>query len=213
VRHATRYGLPSGTVPILWLLDGPADVLDAERGARRGRAAGMLTLALPGAVYIYQGDELGLPEAWELPHEVLDDPVWEDSGHTVKGRDGCRVPIPWELDGPSLGFGVSDGWLPQPPQFNDFSAAAQEANGASTLHLYRRALALREEVFIEDLDIEFIELGADVIAFSRGSGVRCVVNMGDVAIPMPEGDLLLASDSAVDATTTQLAPDVAVWLR
>jgi alpha-glucosidase len=121
--------------------------------------------------------------------------------------------IPWELDGPSLGFGVSDGWLPQPPQFNDFSAAAQEANGASTLHLYRRALALREEVFIEDLDIEFIELGADVIAFSRGSGVRCVVNMGDVAIPMPEGDLLLASDSAVDATTTQLAPDVAVWLR
>jgi alpha-glucosidase len=213
VRHATRYGLPSGTNPSLWLLDGPAEVLDAERGARRGRAAGMLTLALPGAVYIYQGDELGLPEAWDLPVDVLDDPVWEDSGRTVKGRDGCRVPIPWELDGPSFGFGASQGWLPQPPEFADLSAAAQDGDANSTLSLYRRALALRDELFIQDRDIEFLVLGDDVVGFSRGSGVRCVVNMGDVAVPMPEGELLLASDATVDATTTELASDVAVWLR
>lgn len=213
VRHATRYGLPTGTNNRTWLLDGPFDVLDSERGARRGRAAGMLTLALPGAVYIYQGDELGLPEAWDLPHEVLDDPVWEDSGRTVKGRDGCRVPIPWEPNGPSLGFGASDGWLPQPPEFASLSAAAQESDVDSTLHLYRRALTLRAELFVHDRDIEFIDLGADVIALSRGSGVRCVVNMGDAAIPMPEGELLLASDSDVDATTSELAADVAVWLR
>ncbi len=99
VRHATRYGLPVGVDPGRWLLDGPHDLLDAERGARRARAAALLTFALPGSVYVYQGDELGLPEAWELPVEVLQDPIWHDSGHTVKGRDGCRVPMPMGPDG------------------------------------------------------------------------------------------------------------------
>ena len=99
VRHATRYGLPTEVDPERWLLDGPHEVLDADRGATRARAAALLTLALPGSVYVYQGDELGLPEAWQLPVEVLQDPIWHDSGHTVKGRDGCRVPIPWEPSG------------------------------------------------------------------------------------------------------------------
>ena len=130
VRHATRYGLPRDVDPARWLLDGPHDLLDVERGARRARAAAMVTLALPGSAYVYQGDELGLPEAWNLPVDVLQDPIWHDSGHTVKGRDGCRVPVPWEPTGPSLGFGAGGAWLPQPPEYAALSAAVQDGDAA-----------------------------------------------------------------------------------
>ncbi len=217
VRHATRYGLPAGVEPGLWLLDGPPDLLDAERGARRARAAALLTFALPGSVYVYQGDELGLPEAWELPHEVLQDPIWNDSGHTVKGRDGCRVPIPWEPTGPSLGFGDGAAWLPQPPDFALLAAAAQEMDPESTLHLYRRALAVRREwrataAVLDgrtDGEISWIDMGAHVVAFERADAMRCVVNMGDEPVDLPDGDLLLASGPILG---DQLPPDTAVWL-
>ncbi len=99
MRHASRYGLPKGAEWRAWPLSAPIEVLaqqlDAELGLRRARAATLLLLALPGSTYIYQGEELGLPEVWDLPPEVLDDPAWTNSGHTQKGRDGCRVPIPW----------------------------------------------------------------------------------------------------------------------
>ncbi len=193
VRHATRYGLPPGTDSAAWLLDGPHDALDAEQGHRRARAAALLTLALPGSAYVYQGEELGLPEAWELPTEVLDDPVWTDSGHRRKGRDGCRVPIPWESTGPSLGFGDGEAWLPQPTGYAALAASVQDDDDGSTLNLYRSALAIRREHFTDDFDITMIDLGPDVLAFERGNGARCVVNMGSVAIAIPDGDVLLAS--------------------
>jgi alpha-glucosidase len=88
VRPATRYGLPLGTDWYRWSIQGPREALDENLGARRARAIALITLGLPGAVYIYQGEELGLPEAWDLPPEVLRDPTWEQSGHTLKGRDG-----------------------------------------------------------------------------------------------------------------------------
>jgi alpha-glucosidase len=208
VRHATRYGLPPDVEPGLWLLDGPPELLDAERGARRARAAALLTFALPGSVYVYQGDELGLPEAWQLPTEVLQDPIWNDSGHTVKGRDGCRVPIPWEPTGPSLGFGDVQGWLPQPPEFVSLAASVQESDPASTLRLYQTALALRRDRLRSAAELTWLDAGADVIAFQRSDGVRCVVNMGDVPIPLPPGRVVLSSAPLAG----DLPPDVAVWL-
>ena len=109
VRHASRYGLPQGdraAISEAWLgTDGPDPALDREAGLRRARAATLFMLALPGSAYLYQGEELGLHEVADLPAEALQDPTWERSGHTVKGRDGCRVPIPWTTDGPSFGFG------------------------------------------------------------------------------------------------------------
>jgi alpha-glucosidase len=141
VRHATRYGLPGDVEPGLWLLDGPHEVLDVDRGARRARAAAMVTLALPGSAYVYQGDELGLPEAWNLPSEVLADPIRHDSGHTIKGRDGCLAPVPWEPTGPSLGFGTGVGWLPQPDEYAALSASARDSEPDSTLNLYRATLS------------------------------------------------------------------------
>ena len=127
-RHATRYGrldFTGGGVDVedRVRLDTP---IDLDLGLRRARAATLLTLALPGSTYLYQGEELGLPEVVDLPEEVLADPIWERSGHQVRGRDGCRVPIPWTRSGPSLGFGSGAPWLPQPPSWSELSVEAQQ---------------------------------------------------------------------------------------
>ncbi len=148
---------------------------------RRARAATLLLLALPGSTYIYQGEELGLPEVWDLPPEVLDDPAWNNSGHTQKGRDGCRVPIPWTSDGPSFGFGDAAPWLPQPARYGELSAAAQAGVAGSTLEMYRRALRLRAEHLKGDEDLEWLDSAKDVLSFRRGSGVVCIVNFGNQA--------------------------------
>ncbi len=103
-------------------------------------------LALPGSAYLYQGEELGLPEVADLPTEVLQDPIWEQTGHVRKGRDGCRVPLPWTTDGPSYGFGAGAAWLPQPPGFAAYAVQAQDGVEGSTLELYRTALRLRRKL-------------------------------------------------------------------
>jgi alpha-glucosidase len=210
MRHATRYGLPPGTDWQRWPVTGPEDALDAELGLRRARAAALLLLALPGSVYLYQGEELGLPEVWDLPPEVLDDPVWESSGRTMKGRDGCRVPIPWTKSGPSFGFGASAPWLPQPDVFGALSVESQKDRPDTMLTLYQRALALRRAHFAADEVHDWIDLGDEVIAFRRGSGVICVVSFGRNAVRLPEGEVLLASVPGVSDT---LPSDAAVWVR
>ncbi len=209
VRHATRYGLPKGTNWREWLLGGPHDVLDAEAGLRRARAAALFMLALPGSVYLYQGEELGLPEVYDLPLDVLDDPVWEDSGRTRKGRDGCRVPIPWEASGPSLGFGANDGWLPQPALFADLSAEVQEGVEGSTLELYRAALKLRREHLPSSPEITWNDSASDVLAFSRPGGLTCWVNFGPEPMRLPESSQILLSSVAF--TDRMLPSDAAVW--
>ncbi len=113
--------------------------VDAEAGLRRARAATLLMLALPGSAYVYQGEELGLPEVADLPAEVLQDPIWEQTGRVRKGRDGCRVPLPWTTTGPSYGFGANGAWLPQPPSFAAYAVEAQDGVEGSTLELYRTA--------------------------------------------------------------------------
>ena len=145
-RVATRYGLPlekdrlAQQVARAWLLtDGATPRLDRALGERRARAAIMILLALPGSSYIYQGDELGLHEVADLPPEVLEDPM---AGRSTKekGRDGCRVPLPWTTDGLSYGFGVEGAHLPQPDWFGSYAVSVQEADPNSMLNLYRRAL-------------------------------------------------------------------------
>ena len=216
VRHCTRYGLPIGIEPRPWLLDGPHDALDAEAGARRGRAAALMALALPGSTYIYQGDELGLPEVWDLPTEVLEDPSWERSKHTDKGRDGSRVPLPWTVDGPSFGFGSGPSWLPQPPIFGTLSVEAQKADDRSTLQLYREALLLRKALFIADEELATADLGPDVFAFTRGNGAMSITNLGTEPLLVPPGqEVALASGDLITDQAGQLflPPDTTVWLR
>ena len=115
-----------------------------EIGLRRARAMALLMLALPGAVFIYNGEELGLPDVLDLPDEVLQDPTWERSGHTERGRDKCRVPIPWSGEAPPFGFSASgDTWLPMPADWAALTVEKQSAIADSTLSFFQRALELR----------------------------------------------------------------------
>ena len=213
MREATRYGLPKGTKWRTWPVTGPHDILDAELGHRRARAAALLIFGLPGSAYMYQGEELGLPEVWDLPEGVLDDPVWQHSGGEHKGRDGCRVPIPWTETGPSFGFGDNAGWLPQPDHFGAYSAETQTGDPESTLELYRRALQVRSNDGVDDELLELLDLGRDVLAFRRGNGMTCVVNMGHEAITLPsDQEILVSSEANPTEAGNVLNPDTAVWL-
>lgn len=207
VRHPTRYALPDGVDPARWLLDGSPDDLDRVRGSRRARAAVMLMLALPGSAYLYQGEELGLHEVADLPPDVLDDPVWRLSGHALKGRDGCRVPLPWKAGDTHLGFG-GRAWLPQPDWFREHAVDVESADETSTLWLYRRAIGLRRRFLTGDEELEWIDRGSDVLAFRRGSGVSCVMNLGGEPVDLPDEEILLAS---AEPTRGRLAGDSAVW--
>ena len=103
----------------------------------------MLQLALPGAAYLFQGEELGLPEVFEVPDDARQDPIWVRSGGRQLGRDGCRVPLPWKAGEPTFGFGPTAStatWLPQPAWFAEFAVDRQEDDLASTLRLYRTLL-------------------------------------------------------------------------
>ena len=210
LRHPTRFGLPAGTDYQEWLMTGPTELCDQQLGTQRGLAVIMMLLALPGSTYIYQGEELGLHEVPDLPDEVLDDPVWRRSGNTRKGRDGCRVPIPWTQTGPSFGFGESAPWLPQPAYFGAQSVEAQDGVNGSVLELYRSALALRSAHWVECGDLTWLNLDNNAIAFKR-NGYASITNFGDGNIALPPGEVMLTSLQL--AHQGQLAPNATVWLR
>jgi alpha-glucosidase len=216
-RHVTRYGraqlaAPEPTAENQDPLHDLSTPTDVRLGMRRARAALLMLLALPGGVYLYQGEELGLPEVDDLPEELLQDPTWERSGHTVRGRDGARVPLPWTRSGPSFGFGSGPGWLPQPPGWAELSVQAEEEDRGSMLWLYRDALRLRRELpQLGDDGGDLVWTGEepDVLGFTRGKGFVCVVNTGQVAVPLPPGKVVLSSV----ATEGNLLPaDAAAWI-
>ncbi|MET7433235.1 glycoside hydrolase family 13 protein [Streptomyces flaveolus] len=216
VRHASRLALPPHTDPNAWLLSGGTQPQpDSATVRRRARAAALLLLALPGAAYLYQGEELGLPEVADLPDGVLQDPVRVRSRGARKGRDGCRVPLPWQRSGPSLGFGSVAPWLPQPADWPERSVAAQSDDPDSVLSLYRAALGLRRH-YGGDGDLAWLESDSatEALAFRRGTGLVCTVNLGSRALPLPAGDVLLASGHLdKDPSGRQVIPaDTAVWL-
>ncbi|PWI20624.1 alpha-amylase [Streptomyces sp. Act143] len=210
VRHASRLMLPPGTDENAWLLSGGhAPGVDRARGLRRARAATLLMLALPGSSYLYQGEELGLPEVADLPVEVLQDPVWEQTGRVRKGRDGCRVPLPWTRTGPSYGFGAGGAWLPQPEYFAACAVEAQDGVEGSTLELYRTALRLRRKL-LEGETLTWTAGGPPgVLDFARHDGWRCVTNLSDRPVALPDGEVLVASGPLEDGL---LGADTTVWL-
>ena len=165
-----------GLVGKQWLLHGgPADELDAELGLRRARAATLLMLALPGSAYLYQGEELGLPEVADIPDADRQDPTFFHSPGVEVGRDGCRVPLPWAEAGSSYGFGGDGAHLPQPAWWGEFSVAAENADPDSTLNMYRRALELRHELQdAEGLLWRDHPAGSDVLWFARPGGWQSI---------------------------------------
>ncbi|WP_182886033.1 glycoside hydrolase family 13 protein [Microbispora sp. H10885] len=201
-RHVTRYG-------------------GGERGLRRARAAALLMLALPGSAYVYQGEELGLPEVLDLPERYLQDP--QRLRDPDSGRDGCRVPLPWtDAAEPPYGFsppGITESWLPVPAGWRDLSVEAQVRDGASMLSLYRAALALRRErPELGDGTLTWLDSPPGTLAFRRGDTFACVLNMtsGWVEIPPDRaaeyGEPLLASSGPESSGgVVRLAPDSATW--
>ncbi|MGO8938384.1 MAG: glycoside hydrolase family 13 protein [Mycobacterium sp.] len=182
-----------------------------EIGLQRARAMAMLMLALPGAVFIYNGEELGLPDVLDLPEAALQDPTWERSGHTERGRDKCRVPIPWSGEAPPFGFSAwADTWLPMPADWATLTAEKQQSDADSTLSFFRRLLELRRESSeFDGADIEWLTAARDAVIFRRSGGLVCALNAGKRPIALPDGELVLASAPLVDG---QLPPNSAAWL-
>ncbi len=175
VRHASRLGFDpvAGRLQMGGIgVDDPQP--DREAGLRRARAATTLMLALPGSAYIYQGEELGLPEATELPDEVRQDPTWEKSGGADRGRDGCRVPIPWVADAPSYGFGPTEkSWLPQPASYGELAVDRQTGVAGSTLELYRDAAAPASRAPRRSWPADLGRPGGQRAGLRRQQRVRC----------------------------------------
>ena len=219
VRSVDRFalGLTPGTGETTLDRQGDPANLDLNLGIKRARAGALLMLALPGGAYIYQGEELALPEVRDIPENRLTDPRWRMSNFTDRGRDGCRVPLPWksEAEG-AFGFSTNsslpphEAWLPQSNWWGSFSVESQEKNSDSTLHLYRKALAIRaSEDGLGDGPMTWIDLGKDLLAFTRPGNFLCVVNFGD-EISLPTGEVLLSS---APLDNGRLPRDTAVWIR
>ncbi|WP_116951765.1 glycoside hydrolase family 13 protein [Jiangella endophytica] len=185
---------------------------DVALGLRRAAAAALLLLALPGTAYLYQGEELGLPEVTDLPDEALSDPVFHRTGGARRGRDGCRVPLPWSAVGDSFGFspdGATPPWLPQPDWFARYTVERQLDLGDSMLQLYRAAIALRHRIpAMSSQRLRWISAEPGVLCFTRGDGFVCMVNCSSQPVRAPMGSLLIASDPE---TGEKVPADGAAW--
>ncbi|MGW2096032.1 glycoside hydrolase family 13 protein [Promicromonospora sukumoe] len=199
VRHATRYALPArngrpGKQGRDWLLSGGTEpVADVDLGLRRARAATLLMLGLPGSAYLYQGEELGLPEVADIPADQHQDPAFFRNPGVDPGRDGCRVPLPWTRGGASFGFGAGTAHLPQPAGYGDLSVEAQDGVAGSTLELYRAALALRHELQTDET-LAWVDASDDVVHFERPGGWQVVTNFGTEPTALPDGEVLVTSE-------------------
>lgn len=211
VRHASRLALTAenpqghGIGP-----DSPGQPIP-EVGLARARAATALMLALPGSAYLYQGEELGLPEVIDIPGDARQDPTWFRTNGERYGRDGCRVPIPWNADAPAYGFNQSGAsWLPQPAEWATLARDAQTGVEGSTLELYRALLAERRARSLGAGSLEWIDgYGTDAVAFRNGN-VTVIANTGSTPIALAGGIVIASSGPLADG---ELPGDTTVWLE
>ncbi|MFJ9037549.1 alpha-amylase family glycosyl hydrolase [Streptomyces sp. NPDC102406] len=207
-RHATRYANPPGGTQIRT----PGD---RELGLRRARAATLLMLALPGSAYVYQGEELGLPDVTDLPDEARQDPSFFRAQGQDGFRDGCRVPIPWTVEGPSYGFGDGGSWLPQPDTWGALSVEAQTGDPDSTLELYRSAFALRraQPGLGAGSEVTWRDDVPEGVLFFERPGFACTVNTtgAPVRVAAPGRVLLASAPVTVEDDRLDLPADTTVW--
>jgi alpha-glucosidase len=212
-RHVSRYGRADTSFG----LDrrDHSQPVDLELGTRRARAAALLTMALPGSVYLYQGEELGLWEVEDIPDERRQDPIWYRTGGADPGRDGCRVPLPWAGLEPPFGFSppgaTAPPWLPQPKEWRELTVELQAGDPDSMLELYRAALRLRRaEPALGDGPLHWLPAPAGVLAFARGD-LSCVANLSLAPVALPAHTAVLLASGPLDDGL--LPPDTAAWLR
>lgn len=212
IRHATRFGLPEVKDIGRWYKDNRFNPkVDEKLGLDRARAMTMLLLALPGSTYLYQGEELGLQEALEIPAELMQDPQFFRNPDLGLSRDGCRVPLPWTRTGSSFGFGGNGSHLPQPEWYGNESVEAQDGVKGSTLELYRQVIALRKQLeTTEDYSWVTHPLNPSLLHFKRPSGWHSVTNFGSKPAKLPKGKLLASSKPLVEG---KLPVNATAWLQ
>jgi alpha-glucosidase len=212
-RPVTRYGRADTSFAFESKREGTPT--DLELGTRRARAAALLAMALPGSIYVYQGEELGLPEVEDIPSERRQDPMWLRSGGLDPGRDGCRIPIPWSGDRAPYGFsgeGAERPWLDPPGDWAPLTVDAQSGVSTSMLSLYRAGLRLRRDTpELGDGGLRWIASEDAVLAFARGERFVCVVNFGREPVELPEGAEVLIASNELEGGA--LPHDTTVWLR
>ena len=222
-RSVTRYGREDATDASSWTgsnliySDSPVDVVV---GTERARAAAVLLASLPGSVYVYQGEELGLPEVLDIPAERRTDPIFFRTEGREKGRDGCRVPIPWTTDA-ATGCGFSAGearpWLPQPSDWGQLSVAAAEAQPDSMVALYRAVLAQRKDLLAGDETLTWdLTDRSDLVAFRRRDLLIVLNPTGvavDLGLPRDERWEIVLSSRGDHANASVVPADTCVWLR
>ena len=206
--------------PATWVLnnhDTPR-VVTRIGGARKARALAMLIHALPGGIYIYQGEELGLPSA-DLPDNARQDPAFIRSGGTDKGRDECRVPIPWDSKLPNYGYGTGTPWLPQPTDWAQYSMDVEAADPDSSWSLYKKSLTLRHShpALGGEGVPTWIEAPAGIMHFTREPGLEVVVNTTDnqITVAVSGSSILLesAAGSSLQGGQLAIAANTTTWLQ
>ena len=210
IRHASRLALTPPPPQGEGIGPKSSPRPDPVVGLRRARAATAFMLALPGSSYLYQGEELGLPEVIDLPDSARQDPTFARTHGETYGRDGCRVPIPWEADAPAYGFNdTGASWLPQPESWGELARDRQVGVDGSTLELYRSALALRRLHHLAEHALEWLPSEeAEVLRFRVGD-VVIAANTGTAPAELPSGGVLLASGDLADG---RLPADTTVWV-
>jgi alpha-glucosidase len=214
IRHTSKYGVPS--IPLHGQGIGPNNEQpDEAMGLRKARAATAFMLGLPGGAYIYQGEELGLPEHTMLEGKYRQDPTWFRTNGEKVGRDGCRVPLPWEANGgPSFGFNTTgNSWLPAPASFKRYARDVQEGVAGSTLELYKRLIKERKEFGLGSGEFRFApEYSSDSTLGYINNGVLVISNFGPDSVNVPAGKLLVTTqhDLTVEGV---LEHDQTAWIK
>ena len=216
IRHATRFAYEDGELPPQG--DGIGAHFrqpDEALGLRRARAATSFMLGLPGGAYIYQGEELGLPEHTTLDGKFRQDPTWFRTKGKRVGRDGCRVPLPWEAGvGAANGFNTTgESWLPQPESYHRLARSAQRGVAGSTLELYKRLLKVRKELGLGAGDFRWAPefQNEDSLAYVN-KGVAVIANFGTDPIVLPKGEVLVTSQVDLSAEG-YLETDQTAWIK
>jgi len=209
VRHFSRLALTTENPQGEGIGPLSEDKPDTAVGQARGRAASTVMLALPGSTYLYQGEELGLPEAMDLPDDVRQDPTWFRTNGERYGRDGCRVPLPWQADAPAFGFNdTGAAWLPQPSDWATYARDVEAADPQSTLSLYKQLLRLRAERSLGTGSLVWQDLGADTVAFRRGD-LHVAVNFGTEPLELGDDVTFVVQSQPFEGTA--LPTDTAAW--
>ena len=187
---------------------------DEAKGQRIGRAASAFMLGLPGSSYLYQGEELGLPEHTTLEEKYRQDPTFFRTNGERVGRDGCRVPIPWEANSPAFGFSsTGKSWLPQPENYRRYSRDQQQGVPGSTLELYKRLLSLRKTHAMGDGQLEWVEnLCTESTLAYKNNSVMVVANFGPDSLALPAGEVLVTTQHDLNLEGV-LEHDQVAWIK